>query len=102
MTETLILEIPRTRSDSARRVLERVAWRGYMPPESGESPEVLWHLPADQVDLIRSVLRKNRRLAGQSVTIWGAIDRVCETIAAESVRLGVRPNYGYEAPRYRG
>ena len=96
MTETLQLEIPRSRSDCARKVLTRIAWRGYMPPESGEEADVTWHLPADQVDLIRSVLRRNRRLAGDSVTVWGSVDRVCETIAEESRRLGVRPNYGYD------
>ncbi|MDV7145274.1 hypothetical protein R3X27_21535 [Tropicimonas sp. TH_r6] len=96
MTDTLIVDIPRTRSDTARRVLTRIAWRGYMPPESGEAADVQWNLPADQIDLIRSVLRRNRRLAGDSVTIWGAVDRVCETIANESERRGVRPNYGYD------
>ncbi|NDR55998.1 hypothetical protein [Aliiruegeria sabulilitoris] len=96
MTDILSLEIPRTRSDFARRVLTRIAWRGYMPPESGEAPDVLWQVPADQVDLIRSVLRRNRRLAGESVTIWGSVDRVCETIAAEARRSGVRPSYGHD------
>lgn len=96
MTDILTLEIPRTRSDSARRVLTRIAWRGYMPPESGEAADVRWELPADQVDLIRAVLRRNRRMAGESETVWGAVDRVCETIEEESHRRGVRPDYGYD------
>ena len=96
MTEYLLLEIPRSRSDSARKVLTRIAWRGYMPPESGEEPDVVWKLPADQVDLIRSVLRRNRRLAGDSVTYWGSVDRVCETIATESQKRGIRPSYGQD------
>ncbi|RYH10681.1 hypothetical protein [Tropicimonas sp. IMCC6043] len=98
MSDVLRLEIPRCRSDSARRVLTRIAWRGYMPPESDGTPNVLWQVPADQVDLIRSVLRRNRRLAGDSVTVWGAVDRVCEMIAAESDRTGVRPCYHHTPP----
>ena len=94
MTEILVLEIPRSRSDTARRVLTRIAWRGYIPPESGEEPDVVWKLPSEQVDLIRSVLRRNRRLAGDNVSHWGSVDRLCETIASESKRRGIRPSYG--------
>ncbi|PRY25064.1 hypothetical protein CLV78_102241 [Aliiruegeria haliotis] len=96
MDDVLTMEIPRSRSEQARQVLERISWRGYMPPEAGQATEVLWEVPADQIDLIRAVLRRNRRLAGSSPTNWGSIDRVCETIAEASRRLGVRPNYGYE------
>lgn len=93
----LEVEIPRSRSEAARDILKRVAWRGYLPPEAGEQLVVSWELPADQIDLIRSVLRRNRRMAGASPTLWGAIDRVCETIAAESQRTGTRPHYGYDS-----
>ncbi len=94
--DILIVDIPRSRSERARQLLQHIAWRGYIPPEAGDDPDVPWHLPVEQVDLIRSVLRRNRRLAGPSPTVWGAIDRVCETIAAESRRTGVRPKYGYD------
>lgn len=96
MSDVLLVVVPRSRSESARQVLERISWRGYIPPEAGEASEVQWHLPAEQIDLIRSVLRRNRRLAGDSPTLWGAVDRVCETIAQESQRTGIRPNYGYD------
>ncbi|WP_089234440.1 hypothetical protein [Tropicimonas sediminicola] len=97
MTNVLEIEIPRSRSETARQVLERIAWRGYIPPEAGQDSTVCWHLPADQIDLIRSVLRRNRRLAGESPVQWGSIDRVCETIEAESRRTGTRPHYGYDS-----
>lgn len=97
MNNVLEVEIPRSRSEAARDILKRVAWRGYLPPEAGEEMIVSWQLPADQIDLIRSVLRKNRRMAGASPTMWGAIDRVCETIAAESKRTDTRPHYGYDS-----
>lgn len=96
MSDHLVVEIPKSRSEAARRVLTSIAWRGYMPPESAETPNVEWRLPADQVDLIRTVLRRNRRHAGQSVTTWSSVDRVCDAIAAEAARLGVRPDYGRE------
>ncbi len=95
MDDILTIDIARSRSDVARLLLQKIAWRGYLPPESGEDPNVHWRVPVDQIDLLRSVLRRNRRLAGTSQTNWGSIDRVCELIAEESRRLGVRPNYGY-------
>lgn len=93
MGEVLVVEIPRSRSEVARQVLERISWRGYIPPKAEDAGEVCWHLPVDQIDLIRSVLRRNRRLAGSSPMNWGSIDRVCESIAEESRRTGMRPNY---------
>ncbi|MFV0358320.1 hypothetical protein [Tropicimonas sp.] len=94
MTDVLRVAISRSRSEVARLVLERIAWRGYIPPEAGDAEEVVWHLPADQVDLIRSVLRRNRRLAGDAPADRSAIDDVCDSIAAESHRTGIRPDYG--------
>ncbi|WP_068113815.1 hypothetical protein [Tropicimonas marinistellae] len=96
MNDVLELDIPRSRSETARQVLERIAWRGYMPPEAGDQSNVAWRLPADQIDLIRSVLRRNRRLAGDSPVQWSSIDRVCESIAEESRRTGTRPHYGFD------
>lgn len=100
MTDTLEVRIPRSRSEAARAVLERIAWRGYIPPEADTEAEagaeVAWQLPVDQVDLIQSVLKRNRRLAGEAPPQWKDIDRVCEAIAAESRRTGKRPNYGPE------
>ncbi len=96
VNDVLVVEIPRSRSERAREILKRIAWRGYIPPKAGEDAEVAWHLPAEQIDLIRSVLHRNRRLAGASPMIWSAIDRVCESIAAESERTGTRPTYGFD------
>lgn len=80
----LTLSIPRPRSEAARQVLQRICWRGYVPPAAGDAAEVIWQLPGDQVDLIRSVLYRNRRLAGASPTRWASIERVCEAIATEA------------------
>lgn len=96
MSNTLVVEIPRSRSETARQVLKRISWRGYIPPEAGEESEVHWHLPAEQIDLIRSVLKRNRRLAGTSPINWCSIDHVCDTIAEESRRTGIRPSYGFD------
>jgi hypothetical protein len=83
------------RSESARQILERIGWRGYIPPEAADDSEadVDWQLPVDQIDLIRSVLRRNRRLGGQSAADWQEIDHVCEAIAETSSQKGVSPNY---------
>ena len=96
MTDTLNLRFPKARSDHARQVLERIAWRGYIPPQSDDAELVLWELPADQIDLIRMVLFRNRRLAGETEAARNAVEQVCETIAEESRRQGIRPDYGYE------
>ncbi|SFC47426.1 hypothetical protein [Tropicimonas isoalkanivorans] len=93
--EVLEIRIPRGRSVIAREVLERIAWRGYIPPEGAEGEnEVIWHLPADQIDLIQSVMKRNRRQAGGSPRDWKEIDQVCEAIAEQSRRTGIRPSYG--------
>ena len=99
MSNVIVVGIARQRSEKARQILERIGWRGYIPPavehevETTNGTEINWHLPVDQISLIRTVLRRNRRLAGRTLDEWRSIDQVCETIAVESARQGRRPDY---------